>query len=74
MFQAQKDKFSLNEKENISENMEKFSLKVSNWFLCGVEHVHLQNGRCTHILRAKMSITPFVLKTILRDRFIFLFV
>lgn len=29
MYQPQADKFSLNEKENISENMEKFTLKVS---------------------------------------------
>lgn len=29
MYQSQTDKFSLNEKENISENMENFTLKVS---------------------------------------------
>lgn len=31
MFHQQSDKFSLNEKENITENMEKFTLKVSGY-------------------------------------------
>lgn len=43
MFRAQNDKFSLNEKENIAGDMEKFTLKVSGiFFVC--------SGRC--VLRA----------------------
>lgn len=46
MFQAQTDKFLLNEKENIAENMEKFTLKVSGEWNIFFRMLHVRQFFC----------------------------